>query len=86
MNALPDALDALVQKSGYKNLNQYLGFRTSRKLPFITDTWGNEDVTHFELHHLGKTLQVTCLPDKIKINGFVKVTQTAMNAFEITNA
>ena len=86
MNELPDALDALVQQHGYKDLSAYLGYRTSRKLPFVTDSWGGKDETHFELHHLGKTLQITCLEDRIEVNGFVKVTQNAVNAFELTAA
>ena len=84
MNKLPDALDALVQAEGYKDLSAYLRFRTSRKLPFVTDHWGGQDVTHFELHHFGKTLQVTCYSDRIELYGFVKVTQDAVNHHVIT--
>ena len=84
MNELADALDALCKEHGYKDLSEYLKFRTSRKIPFVTDSWGNQDVTHFELHHFGKTLQFTCLPDKIKVYGFVKISQRAVNLHEIT--
>jgi len=86
MNELPDALNALVQTEGYKDLSDYLRFRTSRKLPFVSDSWGGQDITHFELHHLGKTLQITCYPDRIELSGFVKVTQTCLNLHVITPA
>lgn len=84
MNALPDALDKLVQASGYRDLSHYLGYRTSRKLPFVTDSWGGQDQTHFEIHHLGKTLQITCLEDRIEVFGFMNVKQDAVNHFYLT--
>ena len=42
---------------------------TSKRIAYVTDEWGNEDVTHLEILWNGETLRMTISDDRIKITG-----------------
>lgn len=58
--------------------------RTSKRLTYVTDQWGGEDVTHFELQWRKQTCQVTVTDEKIEFFVFGKVNKDSVNYFEIT--
>lgn len=60
-------------------------YKTSKRIKYATDNWGNEDQTYLEIEWMGKTLQVEISDERISIFGPTMVVDVrAVNALEIT--
>lgn len=60
-------------------------YRTSKRINFATDEWGNDpNVTHLEIQWGKHTLRIEITEEKIHVNVFGEFNQTAVNALEIT--
>ncbi len=74
-------------KAAARKIDKAFEFRTSKRIGFITDSWGGMDgETHAEIKLGKQTVMLDIVGEKLTLTGpCVDVKQTAMNQVEITS-